>query len=138
MTSVCIQVSHGTERRVLLKNQQLFMLAIIFLILTSLMLYSTVILCTGIAQGHGSKSHTGLNFFRPYFHYCSSSVHYCKDCLHIQFFICSSLFFSYLQSVFLKWEIRYTAFYSYCAGYPKYLQQRLTGEIRGWEMQKDL
>ena len=78
-------------------------------------------------------------FFRPYFHYCSSSVHYCKDCLHIQFFICSSLFFfSYLQSVFLKWEIRYTVFYSYCAGYPKYLQQRLTGEIRGWEMQKDL
>ena len=38
------------------------MLAIMSLILTSLMLYSAVILCTGIAQGHGSKSHTGLNF----------------------------------------------------------------------------
>ena len=34
--------------------------------------------------------------YRPYFHYCSSSVHYCKDRLHIQFFICSSLFFSYI------------------------------------------
>ena len=58
------------------------MLAIMSLILTSLMLYSAVILCTGIAQGHGSKSHTGLNFFRPYFHYCSSSAHYCKDHFH--------------------------------------------------------
>ena len=96
MTSVCIQVSHGAERRVLLKNQQLFMLVIISLIFTSLMLYSTVILCTSIAQGHRSKSHTSLNFFRPYFHYCSSSVHYCEDRLHIQFFICSSLFFSYI------------------------------------------
>ena len=37
-------------------------------------------------------------FFRPYFHYCSSSVHYCKDCLHIQFFICSSLFFFHIYS----------------------------------------
>ena len=36
------------------------------------------------------KSHTGLNFFRPYFHFCLSSVHYCKDCFHIHFLICSS------------------------------------------------
>ena len=51
-------------------------------------------------RGHGFKSCTGLNFFRPYFHYCSSSVHYCKDhfysCLYLQFkymiFIYSQLF----------------------------------------------
>ena len=28
---------------------------------------------------------TGLNFFRSYFHYCSSSVHHCKDHFHIHF-----------------------------------------------------
>ena len=33
--------------------------------------------CTGIAEGHGFKSPIGLNFFRPYLHYCSRSVHYC-------------------------------------------------------------
>ena len=36
-------------------------------------------------RGHGFKSRTGLNFFRPYFHHCSSSVHYCKHCFHIHF-----------------------------------------------------
>ena len=30
----------------------------------------------------GFKSRTGLNFFRPYFHYYSSSVHYCEDRFH--------------------------------------------------------
>ena len=31
-------------------------------------------------RGHGFKFRAGLNvFFRPYFHYCSSSVHYCED-----------------------------------------------------------
>ena len=36
-------------------------------------------------RGHGFKSRTSLNlFFRPYFHYCSSSVYYCEDCFHIQ------------------------------------------------------
>ena len=29
-------------------------------------------------------------FFRPYFYHCLSSTHYCKDCFHIYFFICSS------------------------------------------------
>ena len=44
-------------------------------------------------------SHTGLNFFRPCFHYCSGSVHCCKDHLHIQVFIHSShLWFSYIHS----------------------------------------
>ena len=33
-------------------------------------------------RGHGFKSRTGLNFFRPYFHYCSSSTHYCEDQFH--------------------------------------------------------
>ena len=138
MTSVCIQVSHGTERRVLLKNQQLFMLAIISLILTSLMLYSTVILCTGIAQGHGSKSHTGLNFSGLIFTAAQVVFITAKIASIFNSLSAVHFFFSYLQSVFLKWEIRYTLCYSYCAGYPKYLQQRLTGEIRGWELQKDL
>ena len=44
-------------------------------------------------------SHTGLNFFRPCFHYCSGSVHCCKDHLHIQVFIHSShVWFSYIHS----------------------------------------
>ena len=38
-------------------------------------------------RGHGFKSSSGLNFFRRYFHYCLSSVHYCEDW---QFF-CSSV-----------------------------------------------
>ena len=33
-------------------------------------------------RGHGFKSRTGLNFFRPYFHYWSNSIHYCKDHFH--------------------------------------------------------
>ena len=41
-------------------------------------------------RGHESKSHTGLNFFRPYLHYCLSNVHYCDDCFYIHFFVCSS------------------------------------------------
>ena len=40
--------------------------------------------CTVIAACYGFKSCTGLNFFfRPYFYYCLSSVHYCKDHSHI-------------------------------------------------------
>ena len=36
-------------------------------------------------RGHGFKSRTRLNFFfRPYFQYCSSSVHYCEDHFHSQ------------------------------------------------------
>ena len=38
--------------------------------------------CTGIRRGHGFKSRTGLNFFRPYFHYCSSGAHSCEDHFH--------------------------------------------------------
>ena len=36
-------------------------------------------------------------FSRPYFHYCSSSVHYCVDHFHV--FMCSShIWFSYIHS----------------------------------------
>ena len=50
-------------------------------------------------RGHGFEFRTGLNFFRPYFHYCSSSVHYCKDRFHIRVFICSSnIWLSYIHS----------------------------------------
>ena len=40
--------------------------------------------CTGITEVMGSNPVQAWIFFRPYFHYCSSSVHYCKDCFHIQ------------------------------------------------------
>ena len=40
--------------------------------------------CTGIAEVMGSNPIQAWIFFRPYFHYCSSSVHYRKDCFHIQ------------------------------------------------------
>ena len=40
--------------------------------------------CTGITVVMGSNPIQAWIFFRPYFHYCSSSVHYCKDCFHIQ------------------------------------------------------
>ena len=40
--------------------------------------------CTGIAEA------------MPYFHYCLSSVYYCKDRFHIHFFIGSSQFTLFL------------------------------------------
>ena len=37
-------------------------------------------------QGHGFNSVQAWIFiFRPYFHYCLSRVHYCKDCFHVHF-----------------------------------------------------
>ena len=50
--------------------------------------------------GQGFKSCTGLIFFfTPCFHYCSSSVHYCKDRFHIHVFIRSShILFLYIYS----------------------------------------
>ena len=46
--------------------------------------------CTGIAKVMGSNPVLAWIFFRPYFHYRSSSVHYCEDRFHIHVFICSS------------------------------------------------
>ena len=51
-------------------------------------------------RDHGFKSHTGLNFLRPYIHYCSSDVHYCKDHFHIHILvlcICLLVWFFLLQ-----------------------------------------
>ena len=42
---------------------------------------------TGITEVIGSNPIQAWVAFRPYFHYCSSSVHYCKDCFHIHVFI---------------------------------------------------
>ena len=60
-------------------------------------------------RGHGLKSRTGLNyFFRPYFHYCLSSVHYCDDRFHIHVFIRSlNMWLSYIHSRLCK-SILYT------------------------------
>ena len=42
-------------------------------------------------------------FFKLYFHYCSSSVHYCEDHIHIQVFIRdSNIWLSYIHSRFVK------------------------------------
>ena len=46
--------------------------------------------CTGIAEVIGSNPVQAWIFFRPYFHYCSSSVHYWEDYFHIHIFIHSS------------------------------------------------
>ena len=46
--------------------------------------------CTGIAEDIGSNPVQAWIFFRPYFHYCSSSVHYWEDYFHIHIFIHSS------------------------------------------------
>ena len=39
--------------------------------------------CTGTAEVMDSNPVQAWIFFRPYFHYCSSSVHYCEDRFHI-------------------------------------------------------
>ena len=53
-----------------------------------------------IAEVMGSfKSHTGPDFFRPYFHYCLSSVLHCDYRFYINFFIRSScVWFSYIYN----------------------------------------
>ena len=71
-------------------------------------------------RGHGFKSRTGLNsFFRPYFHYCLSSVHYCDDRFHIHVFIRSlNMWLSYIhcrlcKSIFYTKEREYNVTYHY-------------------------
>ena len=41
--------------------------------------------CTGIAEVMGSNPVQAWIFFRPYFHYCLSSAHYCEDHFHSLF-----------------------------------------------------
>ena len=54
--------------------------------------------CTGIAKVMRSNPVRTWIFFRPYFHYRSSSVHYCEDRFHIHVFICSSnVWLSYIH-----------------------------------------
>ena len=40
--------------------------------------------CTGIAEVMGSNPIQAWILFRPYIHYCSSSVHYCENRKYIQ------------------------------------------------------
>ena len=49
-------------------------------------------------RGHGFKSRTGLNFFRPYFHHCLSSAHYCEDHFRSQIYLC---FFYHIKCAFV-------------------------------------
>ena len=56
-------------------------------------------------KGHGFKSHKGLNFFRLYFHYCLSSVHYCEEGFHIQVLVHGSSYtVSADNQVFCYWS----------------------------------
>ena len=55
--------------------------------------------CTGIAEVIGSNPVHAWIFFRPYFHYCLSSVYNCEGHFYIRFFDCSShIWFSYIYS----------------------------------------
>ena len=64
--------------------------------------------CTSIAEIMGSNPVQAWIFFRPYFHYCSSSVHYCEDRFHIHVFIRSSnMWLSYIHCRLCK-SILYT------------------------------
>ena len=45
--------------------------------------------CTGTAEVMGLNPVQAEFFFRPYFHYCSRSVHYWEDRFHIHVFICN-------------------------------------------------
>ena len=67
-------------------------------------------------RSHGFKSCTGLNVFRPYFHYCLSSVHYCEDRFHIYFLNRNShIWFSYVhnfsENIFLLSLLIFCHFY---------------------------
>ena len=42
--------------------------------------------CTGISEVMGSNPVQAWIFLRPYFHYCSSSAHYCEDHFHSGFY----------------------------------------------------
>ena len=58
--------------------------------------------CTGIAEVMGSNPVQAWISFRPYFHYCSSSVHYCEDLFDIHAFIRSSnIWLSYIRLLLL-------------------------------------
>ena len=60
--------------------------------------------CTGITEVMGSNPVQAWIFFRLYFHYCSTSVHYCVDRFHIHVFNRSSdILLSYIHSR-LKWK----------------------------------
>ena len=55
--------------------------------------------CTGIAEFIGSNPIQGwIFFFRPYFYYCLSSVHYCEDRFHIHFTFCYCAFVCFVFS----------------------------------------
>ena len=56
--------------------------------------------CTVIAEVMGSNPvEVWIFFFRPSFHYCLSSIHYCGDRYHIHVFIRSSnIWLSYIHS----------------------------------------
>ena len=58
--------------------------------------------CTGIAEVMGSNPVQAWISFRPYFYYCSSSVHYYEDLFDIHAFIRSSnIWLSYIRLLLL-------------------------------------
>ena len=74
-------------------------------------------------SGHGYRPY----FFRPYFHYNLSSVHYCEDRYHIHFFIRSShIWFSYIHSILNGLQLSDNGIVMYCAfsGHPNFTTNR--------------
>ena len=54
---------------------------------------------TGIAEVMDSIPYRPEFFFRPYSHYCSSSVHYCEDHFHICFLFVSLFVCFFIQGM---------------------------------------
>ena len=83
-------------------------------------------------RGHGFKSRTGLIFFfRPYFHYCLSTVHYCEDHFRIHAFIRSSnIWPSYIHSRLYIWSSQ-TSTYIYIYHIPPSIYLSIIYQYRG-------
>ena len=77
--------------------------------------------CTGIAEVMGSNPVQAWIFFRPYFHYCSSSVHYCEDHFHSRLYP----HFKYMTSIYSKPFVVIVIVVIFVPRYLYYVESRL-------------
>ena len=59
-------------------------------------------------KGHGLKSRTGLNFFRPYFNNYFIIVHNSQNCFYVHFFnrsVHNDMIFIHFQLLFTTWKV---------------------------------